>query len=59
MTNVVRAPCPSMTRGTVDKRWASTHHPVWYSSATGRSLCTDDEAPVQRRAGDRADGGPP
>jgi formate dehydrogenase subunit gamma len=25
----------SMTRGTVEKRWASTHHPAWYRRVTG------------------------
>jgi formate dehydrogenase subunit gamma len=26
----------SMTRGTVDRRWAWTHHPAWYRDATGQ-----------------------
>ncbi|HEX7140532.1 MAG TPA: formate dehydrogenase subunit gamma [Vicinamibacterales bacterium] len=26
----------SMTRGTVEKRWAWTHHPAWYRRVTGR-----------------------
>ncbi len=26
----------SMIRGTVEKRWARTHHPAWYRRATGR-----------------------
>jgi formate dehydrogenase subunit gamma len=26
----------SMLRGTVEKRWASTHHPAWYRRVTGR-----------------------
>jgi formate dehydrogenase subunit gamma len=30
----------SMTRGTVEKRWAWTHHPAWYRRATGRDKPT-------------------
>jgi len=26
----------SMTRGTVEKRWAATHHPAWYRRIAGR-----------------------
>jgi formate dehydrogenase subunit gamma len=26
----------SMTRGTVENRWARKHHPAWYRAATGR-----------------------
>ena len=26
----------SMTRGTVERRWAWTHHPAWYRRITGR-----------------------
>jgi formate dehydrogenase subunit gamma len=26
----------SMTRGTVEKRWAWTHHPAWYREQTER-----------------------
>jgi formate dehydrogenase subunit gamma len=32
----------SMTRGTVEKRWASTHHPAWYRRATGRPRATPE-----------------
>src|SRR5262249_6358808 len=28
----------SMTRGTVEKRWAWTHHPAWYRRETGPDL---------------------
>jgi formate dehydrogenase subunit gamma len=34
----------SMTRGTVERRWAWTHHPAWYRRATGRDPRTDSEA---------------
>jgi len=41
----------SMTRGTVEKRWAWTHHPAWYRRASGRDARADYEAAVQRQAG--------
>jgi formate dehydrogenase subunit gamma len=31
----------SMTRGTVARRWAWTHHPAWYRRATGRDPRAD------------------
>ena len=31
----------AMTRGTVEKRWAWTHHPAWYRRATGRDPRVD------------------
>lgn len=35
----------SMTRGTVERRWAWTHHPAWYRRVTGRDPRADhDEA---------------
>jgi formate dehydrogenase subunit gamma len=40
----------SMTRGSVEKRWAWTHHPAWYRHATGRDPRSDYEAAVQRQA---------
>jgi formate dehydrogenase subunit gamma len=40
----------SMTRGTVEKRWAWTHHPAWYRHATGRDPRADYERAVQRQA---------
>jgi len=43
----------SMTRGTVEKRWAWTHHPAWYRNVTGRDPRADYEREVQRQA-DRA-----
>jgi formate dehydrogenase subunit gamma len=49
----------SMTRGTVEKRWAWTHHPAWYRRATGRDPRADYEAAVQRQAGRRANGETP
>ena len=33
----------SMTRGTVEKRWAWTHHPAWYRAVTGRDPVADYE----------------
>jgi formate dehydrogenase subunit gamma len=33
----------SMIRGTVDRRWAWTHHPAWYRDATGRDPRADYE----------------
>jgi formate dehydrogenase subunit gamma len=38
----------SMTRGTVEKRWAWTHHPAWYQRVTGRSARGDYEAAMRR-----------
>jgi formate dehydrogenase subunit gamma len=40
----------SMTRGTVEKRWAWTHHPAWYRHATSRDPRADYERAVQREA---------
>jgi formate dehydrogenase subunit gamma len=40
----------SMTRGTVEKRWAWTHHPAWYCNVTGRDPRVDYERAVQRQA---------
>lgn len=33
----------AMTRGTVEKRWAWTHHPAWYREVTGREPRADYE----------------
>lgn len=38
----------SMTRGTVEKRWAWTLHPSWYRRLTGRSAREDYEAAARR-----------
>jgi formate dehydrogenase subunit gamma len=38
----------SMTRGTVERRWAWTHHPAWYRRATGRDPRADYETARQR-----------
>ncbi|HEY2153049.1 MAG TPA: formate dehydrogenase subunit gamma [Vicinamibacterales bacterium] len=46
----------SMTRGTVQKRWAWTHHPAWYRKATGRDPRADYEAAVANRSAARAEG---
>lgn len=46
----------AMARGTVEKRWAWTHHPAWYAAATGRDPRADCEAAAQRQAGRRAAG---
>jgi formate dehydrogenase subunit gamma len=37
----------SMTRGTVTRRWAWTHHPAWYQSITGRDPRADYERAKQ------------
>jgi len=40
----------SMTRGTVDRRWAWTHHPAWYRRATGRDPRADYDQAVQHQS---------
>jgi formate dehydrogenase subunit gamma len=40
----------SMTRGTVEKRWAWMHHPAWYRRITGRDPRADYEQARQRVA---------
>ncbi|MGA9770000.1 MAG: formate dehydrogenase subunit gamma [Blastocatellia bacterium] len=40
----------SMTRGTVRKEWAWTHHPAWYAEATGRSAREDYKRAADRQA---------
>jgi formate dehydrogenase subunit gamma len=45
----------SMTRGTVEKRWAWTHHPAWYRRVTGRDPHADYEQARRRVAERRAD----
>ena len=42
----------SMTRGTVERRWAWTHHPAWYRRATGRDPRADYEE-ARRRVEER------
>jgi formate dehydrogenase subunit gamma len=39
----------SMTRGSVERRWAWTLHPAWYHRATGRDATADREAARSRR----------
>ena len=34
-TAAVRGTLRAMTRGTVERRWARTHHPAWYRRITG------------------------
>jgi formate dehydrogenase subunit gamma len=41
----------AMTRGTVEKRWAWTHHPAWYRRATGRDPRADYERAARREGG--------
>jgi len=43
----------AMMRGTVDERWAWTHHPAWYRRATGRDAKADYEAAVERQTSAR------
>lgn len=38
----------AMIRGTVEKRWAWTHHPAWYREATGRDPRADHERARQQ-----------
>jgi formate dehydrogenase subunit gamma len=38
----------SMIRGTVERRWAWTHHPAWYRRVAGRGVSADDEAAAER-----------
>ena len=40
----------SMTRGTVERRWAWTHHPAWYRRATGRDPEVDYNRALHREA---------
>ena len=39
----------AMTRGTVEKRWAWTHHPAWYRAVTGRDPRADYQRALQQR----------
>ena len=38
----------AMTRGTVSRAWAWTHHPAWYKEVTGRDPYKDMEAERER-----------
>jgi formate dehydrogenase subunit gamma len=38
----------SMTRGTVEKRWAWTHHPAWYRAITGSDPGADYDRALER-----------
>jgi cytochrome b subunit of formate dehydrogenase len=40
-----------MTRGTVSKEWAWTHHPAWYKEMTGRDPYKDMQAEKERLYG--------
>ena len=42
----------SMTRGTVTRRWAWTHHPAWYRRVTGRDPRADHDQARATRAQD-------
>lgn len=44
----------AMTRGTVERRWAWTHHPAWYRHVTGRDPRADYEEARQRLASSTA-----
>lgn len=41
----------SMTNGTVTEEWAWTHHPAWYTEATGRDARADYEQSRRRQLG--------
>ena len=45
----------SMTRGTVERRWAWTHHPAWYRHATGRDPQADHDEALRRMTDPRHD----
>jgi formate dehydrogenase subunit gamma len=47
----------SMTRGTVERRWAWTHHPAWYRRATGRDPRADYAQAAQTPPRPRVDSG--
>jgi len=47
----------SMTQGTVEKRWAWTHHPAWYRRATGRDPRDDYERAARRQSERRVEAG--
>jgi formate dehydrogenase subunit gamma len=47
----------AMTRGTVEKRWAWTHHPAWYRAATGRDPRADYDRARQRQTERPVQGG--
>ena len=55
-TAAVRGTFRSMTRGTVEKRWAWTHHPAWYRRAAGRDPRADYEEAARRQTGRREGG---
>lgn len=40
----------SMTRGTVTRAWAWTHHPAWYRRVTGRDPRLDHQRAAEREA---------
>lgn len=42
----------SMTRGTVERRWAWTHHPAWYRRITGRDPRVDHDRALAARPAD-------
>lgn len=46
----------AMTRGTVSRRWAWTHHPAWYRQATGRDPREDYRRALTAQA-DRSSAG--
>jgi formate dehydrogenase subunit gamma len=50
-TAAVRGTFQAMTRGTVKKQWAWTHHPAWYRLETGRDPRADYEEARGQTAG--------
>jgi formate dehydrogenase subunit gamma len=46
----------SMIRGTVQKRWAWTHHPAWYRAVTGRDPRADYNVARRQLSGDTSSG---
>ena len=52
-TIAMKGTFPSMTRGTVERRWARTHHPRWYRRVTGDETTRPDAPPPPPRRDDR------
>jgi formate dehydrogenase subunit gamma len=49
----------SMTRGTVKRKWAWTHHPAWYREAAGRDPREAYEEELRRQQRGGSAGNPP
>ncbi len=56
-TAAVQGTFNSMTRGTVERRWAWTHHPAWYRRVSGRDPRADHDEAARPPASPRDTGG--